>query len=61
MTKQEMLNEMDRHCYDPLLEDDATYEEVKEAYEQMLDEFDAAYDDMYPNGRDEDAIDEDGL
>lgn len=33
----------------------SSYEEVKEDYDEMIDEFDAAEFDMFPNGRDYDA------
>lgn len=34
-------------------------EEVKQEYDQMIDEYDDS--DMFPNGRDYDAEDEDGI
>lgn len=55
--KKFMLEEMENNCWDADLDDDATYEEIEEAYNEMLKEFESAEDAMYPNGRDYDAED----
>lgn len=55
--KQSMLKEMEENCWDAELDENATYEEVHEAYEEMLEEYESAEDMMYPNGRDYDAED----
>lgn len=60
MTKQEMLAEMDENHCGHESDENSSYEEVKEEYDEMVDEFS---DDsvMFPNGRDYDAEDEDGI
>lgn len=60
MTKQEMLEKMDENHWGHESDENSSYEEVKEEYDEMVDEFS---DDsvMFPNGRDCDAEDEDGI
>jgi hypothetical protein len=53
--KLRMLEEMEHNCWETETNNDSTYEEVEEDYKEMKDEFDAAEDDMYPNGRDYEA------
>jgi len=57
MTKAEMIEAMNEGswCHDMTMKN--TYAEVKEEYETMLEEYEAAEEDMYPNGRDYDAED----
>ena len=57
--KLEMLQEIILSGYEPEeeLNEDSSYEEVEEAYNAMLKEFEAVEDAMYPNGRDYDAED----
>ena len=61
MTKEEMLEIMKRNNWSGVddLDEDSSYEEVKEEYDEMVDEYDDS--DMFPNGRDYDAEDEDGI
>lgn len=60
MTKKEMLEEMDESCWEHETDENSSYEEVKEEYDEMIEEFsDDSY--MFPNGRDYDAEDEDGI
>ena len=54
MTKKDMLAKMDEAVWDTDLDENSSYEEVKNEYEEMLE-------DMFPNGRDYDAEDEDGI
>ena len=60
MTKQEMLEKMDENHWGHESDENSSYEEVKEEYDEMVDEFS---DDsvMFPNRRDYDAEDEDGI
>ena len=60
MTKQEMLEEMDENHWGHESDENSSYEEIKEEYDEMVDEFS---DDsvMFPNGRDYDSEDEDGI
>ena len=53
MTKQEMLEKMDENHWGHESDENSSYEEVKEEYDEMVDEFS---DDsvMFPNGRDYD-------
>ena len=60
MTKKEMLAEMDGTIYGTDLDDNSLYEDIKEEYEEMLKEH-PDNSDMFPNGRDFDAEDEDGV
>ena len=57
MTKIEMLKEMSDNNWDADVTEKSSYSEVREEYKSMLDEFESAYDAMYPNGRDMDAED----
>ena len=60
VTAEEMIKEMDRHRwgYDP--EELDSDEAIKEEYDRMVDELSDDYL-MFPNGRDYDAEDEDGI
>lgn len=60
MTAEEMIKEMEKHGwgYDP--EEVDSYEAIKEEYDRMVDELSDDYL-MFPNGRDYDAEDEDGI
>lgn len=60
MTREEMLEEMDQRCWEHKLDEDSTDKEVEAEYEAMLDEY-SDDSDMFPNGRDHDAEDEDGI
>ena len=53
MTKQEMLKEMDEKHWGHDLDENSSYEDVKE---EISDD-----SDMFPNVRDYDAEDEDGI
>lgn len=53
--KKAMLEEMKRVGWESDLDENASYEEVEEAFNEMQEELDAAEDAMYPNGRDYDA------
>lgn len=59
MTKEEMLNEMGRHNWNTDALDKSDYEEVKVAYDEFCDEI-SDDSEMFPNGRDYGAEDEDG-
>ena len=61
MIKEEMLEIMKKNNWSGAdeLDEDSSYEEVKEEYDEMIDEYDDS--DMFPNGRDYDAEDEDGI
>ena len=61
MTKEEMLEIMKKNNWSGAdeLDEDSSYEEIKEEYDEMIDEYDDS--DMFPNGRDYDAEDEDGI
>lgn len=58
-TKEQMIAEMDAHNYNYDLDEDASYEEVEEVYQYFKDEI-CDTSDLFPNGRDYDAEDEDG-
>lgn len=53
--KLRMLEEMEHNNWETETDEDSSYEEVEKDYKEMLEEFEAAEDDMYPNGRDYDA------
>ena len=60
MTKKDMLAKMDGTVWGTDLDENSSYEEIKEEYEGMIeDRLDNS--DMFPNGRDYDAEDEDGI
>ena len=60
MTKKDMLAKMDEAVWSTDLDENSSYEEIKKEYEEMLeDRLDNS--DMFPNGRDYDAEDEDGI
>lgn len=52
-----MLKEMRNNNWETDVDENSSYEEIEEAYDEMLEEYDAAEDAMYPNGRDYDAED----
>ena len=60
MTKLQMLHEMYKRQWGHETDENSTYEEVKEDYDEMVDELS---DDslLFPNSRDTDAEDEDGI
>ena len=60
MTKKEMLKEMDEKHWGHDLDENSSYEDVKEEYEEMIEEI-SDDSDMFPNVRDYDAEDEDGI
>lgn len=55
--KKFMLKEMEDNCWETELDENSSYEEVEEEYNEMKDELEYAEDIMYPNGRDYDAED----
>ena len=57
---KEMLEEMDESCWGHEIDENSSYEEVKEEYNEMIEEF-SDDSDMFPNGRDYDVEDEDGI
>jgi len=59
MTKKQMLKIMDERGWIHDLTMDDTYESIKEEFEEMKSELDDDSD-MFPNGRDYEAEDEDG-
>lgn len=65
LTKADMLEEMDRNDYFHDLNQNSKYKEIKEVYDEFLefikeDAIDISDEsDMFPNGRDYDAEDED--
>lgn len=61
MTKKEMFNMMQDTGFEEDLTEDSSYEDIKKAFQEMLKERRDECDAMYPNGRDYDAEDEDGL
>jgi len=52
LTKEDMLAEMEEHNWDHELTERSSYSEVYEEWKMMQDEFEAAEDAMFPNGRD---------
>lgn len=58
-TREEMIAEMEEHNHNFDLDEDASYEEVLEEYQYFNDEI-CDTSDLFPNGRDYDAEDEDG-
>lgn len=60
MTKLQMLQEMDKHCWGHDTDEQSTYSEVKEDYDEMVDELSDDFP-LFPNPRDTDAKDEDGI
>ena len=61
MTKLDMLNEMDNHNWDHNFTASSSYSKIKEEYTEMVNEYDSSEDLLFPNGRDYDAEDEDGI
>ena len=59
MSKRSMIQEMQDCDWPVSCSEEDSYEIVKEEYEIFLDEYNDDSD-MFPNGRDEDAEDEDG-
>lgn len=60
MTKLQMLQEMDKRCWGHDTDEQSTYSEVKEDYDEMVDELSDDFP-LFPNPRDTDAEDEDGI
>lgn len=60
MTKKEMIEEMEKNMWENDLTENSSYDEVKEEYKEMRSELDDDSN-MFPNGRDYDAEDEDGI
>lgn len=60
MTKAAMLKAMENSSWGHETDENSTYDEVKEEYDEMMEEF-SDDSDMFPNGRDYDAEDEDGI
>lgn len=60
VTAEEMIKEMERHRWGYDLEELDSDEAIKEEYDRMVDELSDDYL-MFPNGRDYDAEDEDGI
>lgn len=58
-TREEMIEEMDEYGWAHGLDKDSTDEEVEETYQYFKDEV-CDTSDLFPNGRDYDAEDEDG-
>ena len=58
-SKASMLEEMRDYNWPISCSEDDSYEVVKEEYDIFIDEI-SSDSDMFPNGRDEDAEDEDG-
>lgn len=56
----EMLDEMEGKSFGYLKDEKPSYKEVEEDYEEMEDEL-SDDSDMFPNGRDYEAEDEDGV
>ena len=46
---------MNSNCWETEINEDSTYKEVKEDYDEMIEELDAAGDNMFPNGWDYEA------
>lgn len=59
MSKEEMLREMDKGNWSHDLSEENSWDEIKEEYDNMIDEY-SDNSDLFPNGRDYDAEDEDG-
>ena len=55
-----MLKEMDEKHWGHDLDENSSYEDVKEEYEEMIEEI-SDDSEMFPNVRDYDAEDEDGI
>lgn len=53
--KRVMLRIIKDNCWDMDINENSSYDEVKEIYDEMTEEFDAVENDMFPNGRDYDA------
>ena len=60
MTKSEMLKEMDERNWSHGLTMEDSYKDIKDEFNEMQDEL-SCESDMFPNGRDYDAEDEDGI
>ena len=58
--KAGMLQEMKEHLWTYDTDKNSSYEDVKEAYNYMCEEINNPSD-MFPNGIDYDALDEDGI
>jgi hypothetical protein len=55
-----MLQEMDKHNWGHDTNEKSTYSDVKDEYKEMLDEISDDFT-LFPNPRDTDAEDEDGV
>lgn len=53
--KRLMLEKMKENGCETETNEDSSYEYVKADFDEMIEEFDAIENDMYPNGRDYDA------
>ena len=53
--KLRMLEQMERNCWETQTNKLSSYKEVEKEYKEMMNEYAAAENDMYPNGRDHDA------
>lgn len=53
--KRLMLEKMRENCWETETNEDSSYEDVKADFDEMIEEFEAVENDMYPNGRDYDA------
>jgi hypothetical protein len=53
--KLRMLEEMENNCWETEVNEKSSYKEVEEAYNEMIEEYEASEADLYPNGRDYDA------
>lgn len=53
--KRLMLEAMKEHGWATEINENSSYDDVKEEFDVMLNEIDATEQDMYPNGRDYDA------
>ena len=60
MTKLQMLQEMDKYNQAHDTNEKSTYSDVKDEYKEMLDELSDDFP-LFPNPRDTDAEDEDGV
>lgn len=60
MTKLQMLQEMEKHNWGHDTNEKSTYSEIKEDYDEMVEEISDDFL-LFPNPRDTDAEDEDGI
>ena len=57
LSKEEMLDAMEEGNWNHELTNRSSYEAVREEYQTMINEYEAAEDAMFPNGRDYDSED----